>query len=37
MAEVLVLVERDTEGGLKKVTSEMITAARAICTPSSLT
>ncbi|MFT4199966.1 electron transfer flavoprotein subunit alpha/FixB family protein [Gordonia sp. (in: high G+C Gram-positive bacteria)] len=36
MAEVLVLVERDTEGGLKKVTSELITAARALGTPSAV-
>ncbi|GAB10679.1 electron transfer flavoprotein alpha subunit [Gordonia araii NBRC 100433] len=36
MAEVLVLVERDTEGGLKKVTSELITAARALGSPSAV-
>ena len=30
MAEVLVLVEQDADGGLKKVTSELITAARAL-------
>ena len=36
MAEVLVLVERDTEGGLKKVTSELITAARALGAPSAV-
>ena len=36
MAEVLVLVERDTEGGLKKVTSELITAARTLGTPSAV-
>ena len=36
MAEVLVLVEQDTEGGLKKVTSELITAARALGTPSAV-
>ncbi|WP_375003904.1 electron transfer flavoprotein subunit alpha/FixB family protein [Gordonia sp. PS3] len=36
MAEVLVLVEQDAEGGLKKVTSELITAARALGTPSAV-
>ncbi|MFT4125235.1 MAG: electron transfer flavoprotein subunit alpha/FixB family protein [Gordonia sp. (in: high G+C Gram-positive bacteria)] len=36
MAEVLVLVERDTEGGLKKVTSELITAARSLGEPSAV-
>ncbi|MCF8571400.1 electron transfer flavoprotein subunit alpha/FixB family protein [Gordonia sp. HY002] len=36
MAEVLVLVEQDTDGGLKKVTSELITAARALGTPSAV-
>ena len=30
MAEVLVLAELDAEGALKKVTSELITAARAV-------
>ncbi|MFJ6097638.1 electron transfer flavoprotein subunit alpha/FixB family protein [Williamsia muralis] len=34
MAEVLVLAELDAEGALKKVTSELITAARALGTPS---
>ncbi|SIS07146.1 electron transfer flavoprotein subunit alpha/FixB family protein [Williamsia sterculiae] len=34
MAEVLVLAEVDPEGALKKVTNELITAARAIGTPS---
>ncbi|MBT0565471.1 electron transfer flavoprotein subunit alpha/FixB family protein [Williamsia sp. CHRR-6] len=34
MAEVLVLAELDAEGGLKKVTGELITAARAIGSPS---
>ena len=34
MAEVLVLAELDAEGGLKKVTNELITAARALGTPS---
>ncbi len=36
MAEVLVLVEQDAEGGLKKVTSELITAARALGEPSAV-
>ena len=36
MAEVLVLVEQDAEGALKKVTSELITAARALGTPSAV-
>lgn len=36
MAEVLVLVEQDADGGLKKVTSELITAARALGTPSAV-
>ncbi|MEZ5209734.1 MULTISPECIES: electron transfer flavoprotein subunit alpha/FixB family protein [unclassified Gordonia (in: high G+C Gram-positive bacteria)] len=36
MAEVLVLVEQDPEGGLKKVTNELITAARALGTPSAV-
>jgi electron transfer flavoprotein alpha subunit len=34
MAEVLVLAELDAEGGLKKVTGELITAARALGSPS---
>ncbi|MBJ7290191.1 electron transfer flavoprotein subunit alpha/FixB family protein [Williamsia sp.] len=34
MAEVLILAEQDAEGGLKKVTGELITAARALGTPS---
>lgn len=34
MAEVLVLAELDAEGALKKVTSELITAARALGSPS---
>ncbi|GAB2646724.1 electron transfer flavoprotein subunit alpha/FixB family protein [Gordonia jinhuaensis] len=34
MAEVLVLAEVDAEGGLKKVTGELITAARSLGTPS---
>ncbi|GGF27478.1 electron transfer flavoprotein subunit alpha/FixB family protein [Williamsia phyllosphaerae] len=34
MAEVLILAEQDAEGGLKRVTGELITAARAIGTPS---
>ena len=37
MAEVLVLVEQDAEGALKKVTNELITAARALGTPVSYT
>ena len=36
MAEVLVLVEQDAEGGLKKVTAELITAARALGEPSAV-
>ncbi|MFT4088543.1 MAG: electron transfer flavoprotein subunit alpha/FixB family protein [Gordonia sp. (in: high G+C Gram-positive bacteria)] len=36
MAEVLVLVEQDAEGGLKKVTNELITAARALGAPSAV-
>ena len=36
MAEVLVLVEQDAEGALKKVTNELITAARALGTPSAV-
>ncbi|MFT3715748.1 MAG: electron transfer flavoprotein subunit alpha/FixB family protein [Gordonia sp. (in: high G+C Gram-positive bacteria)] len=36
MAEVLVLVEQDAEGGLKKVTNELITAARTLGTPSAV-
>ncbi|GAC56171.1 putative electron transfer flavoprotein alpha subunit [Gordonia hirsuta DSM 44140 = NBRC 16056] len=36
MAEVLVLVEQDAEGGLKKVTSELITAARGLGTPAAV-
>ncbi|MBM7366864.1 electron transfer flavoprotein subunit alpha/FixB family protein [Gordonia hydrophobica] len=36
MAEVLVLVEQDADGGLKKVTSELITAARALGAPSAV-
>ena len=36
MAEVLVLTEQDAEGALKKVTSELITAARALGTPSAV-
>ncbi|AZG48809.1 Electron transfer flavoprotein subunit alpha [Gordonia insulae] len=36
MAEVLVLVEQDAEGALKKVTSELITAARALGSPSAV-
>ncbi|WP_026918273.1 electron transfer flavoprotein subunit alpha/FixB family protein [Gordonia shandongensis] len=36
MAEVLVLVEQDAEGGLKKVTSELITAARTLGSPSAV-
>ncbi|MDR2281302.1 MAG: electron transfer flavoprotein subunit alpha/FixB family protein [Gordonia sp. (in: high G+C Gram-positive bacteria)] len=36
MAEVLVLVEQDAEGGLKKVTSELITAARALGSPAAV-
>ncbi|MFT3661631.1 MAG: electron transfer flavoprotein subunit alpha/FixB family protein [Gordonia sp. (in: high G+C Gram-positive bacteria)] len=36
MAEVLVLVEQDAEGGLKKVTNELITAARALGEPSAV-
>ncbi|MFM9376689.1 electron transfer flavoprotein subunit alpha/FixB family protein [Gordonia sp. VNK21] len=36
MAEVLVLVEQDAEGGLKKVTNELITAARALGTPAAV-
>ena len=36
MAEVLVLVEQDAEGGLKKVTNELITAARPLGTPAAV-
>ncbi|MFT4044513.1 MAG: electron transfer flavoprotein subunit alpha/FixB family protein [Gordonia sp. (in: high G+C Gram-positive bacteria)] len=36
MAEVLVLVEQDAEGALKKVTSELITAARVLGSPSAV-
>ncbi|MGC4932926.1 electron transfer flavoprotein subunit alpha/FixB family protein [Gordonia sp. DT30] len=36
MAEVLVLVEQDAEGALKKVTGELITAARVLGAPSAV-
>ncbi|MGV9825192.1 MULTISPECIES: electron transfer flavoprotein subunit alpha/FixB family protein [unclassified Gordonia (in: high G+C Gram-positive bacteria)] len=36
MAEALVLVEQDAEGALKKVTNELITAARALGTPAAV-
>ncbi|MFC0314207.1 electron transfer flavoprotein subunit alpha/FixB family protein [Gordonia phosphorivorans] len=36
MAEVLVLVEQDPEGGLKKVTTELLTAARALGEPAAV-
>ena len=34
MAEVLVLAERTAEGGVKKVTLELLTAARRLGSPS---
>ncbi|HQV20530.1 MAG TPA: electron transfer flavoprotein subunit alpha/FixB family protein, partial [Gordonia sp. (in: high G+C Gram-positive bacteria)] len=36
MAEVLVLAELDAEGGLKKATGELITAARELGSPSAV-